>query len=217
MNLFILGITPGRFLERGKVKKPNQPQYSTKLPEYYTYKDIYVGSVLVLNNFYFQLFDADEYCYKFMEQNSQMFPYSSPNNVISHLRSIVQADTIPAITGSLERFDGAGSGVISFHPFYSAVKEVVGPNLVDQEIITLARAYSTKKSKEYDAQSVGAVAQDHLRKNNFEAFQKLSEVLQSSDSYNQSDRSLTVNDTRCILKGFKLPMPDYLMDMLLQK
>lgn len=210
------GITPGRFLERGKVKKPNQPQYSTKLPEYYTYRDIYVGAVLVLNNFYFQLFDADEYCYKFMEQNSQMFPYSSSHNVISHLRSCVQAETIPALTNSLERFDGVGSGVITFHPFYSAVREVVGSNLVDQEIITMARSYSTKKSKEFDAQSVAAVSQDHLRKNNFEAFQKLSEVLQSSDSFNHNDRSLTVNDTRCILKGFKLPLPDYLLDMLLQ-
>jgi len=151
-----------------------------------------------------------------MEQNPQMFPYSSPPNVLSHLRSFVQADTIPALTNSLERFDGLGTGTMNFHSFYSAVREVVGSNLVDQEIITLARAYATKKSKEYDSQSISAVAQDHLRKNNFEAFQKLTEVLQSSDSYNHADRSLTVNDTRCILKGFKLPLPDYLLDMLLQ-
>ena len=46
------GINGGRFLERMKIKKPNQPPYSTKLPEYYSYKDLYVGAVLVLNNFY---------------------------------------------------------------------------------------------------------------------------------------------------------------------
>ena len=86
----------------------------------------------------------------------------------------------------------------------------------DQEIISLARAYSIKKKKEYDFQSIAAVAQDHLRKNNFEMFAKLREVLQSSDSYSHNTQSLSLNDTRCIIKGFKLPLPDYLLDMLLQ-
>ena len=47
--------------------------------------------------------------------------------------------------------------------------------LNDQEIISLARAYAVKKKKEYDFQSVAAVTQDHLRKNNFELFAKLRE------------------------------------------
>ncbi len=86
----------------------------------------------------------------------------------------------------------------------------------DQTIITLARSFSIKKAKEYDFQSIAAVAQDHLRKNNFEMFQKLKEVLQNSDSFNPTNYSLGLNDTRCIIKGFKLPLPDYLLDMLLQ-
>ena len=80
----------------------------------------------------------------------------------------------------------------------------------------MARAYSIKKKKEYDFQSIGAVAQEHLRKNNFELFNKLRDVLLRSDSYSQADNTLSVNEARSVIKGFKLPLPDYLLDMLLQ-
>lgn len=210
------GITPGKFLERGKVKKPDQAPYSTQLPEYYTYKDIFVGAVIVLNNFHFQLFDADDYCYKFMEQNPVMFPRSASENVLHHLRSMITPEIVAALTANLQRCDGLGNGVLNFRAFYSAVKEIAGNNLCDQEIITLARSFATKKEKSYDFQSIAAVAQDHLRKNNFEIFQKLKEVLCASDCYDGSNQSLPLNETRCVLKGFKLPLPDYLLDMLLQ-
>ena len=88
--------------------------------------------------------------------------------------------------------------------------------LNDQEIITLARAYSVKKKMEYDFQSVAAVAQEHLRKSNFELFVKLREVLQDCESYDRQSQTLSINDARCVIKGFKLPIPDYLLDMLLQ-
>ena len=89
-------------------------------------------------------------------------------------------------------------------------------DLNDQEIITIARAYSIKKRQEYDFQSVASVVQDHLRKNNFELFSKLREVLIDSDSFNKQEQTLSINDARCVIKGFKLPIPDYLLDMLLQ-
>lgn len=209
------GITPGKFLERCKVKKPNQPMYSTQLPEYYSFRDIFVGAVLVLNQFHFQLFDADEYAYKFMEQNNHMFPRSNPSNVMNNLKSMITPEAAAAMKANLERADGMQSGVLNFRQFYSAIKGVAGDNLSDQEIITIARSCAIKKTKDYDFQSISAVTQDHLRKNNFEMFSKLTEVLQTSDCYNHSDRSLPVNEARCILKGFKIPLPDYLLDMLL--
>ena len=86
----------------------------------------------------------------------------------------------------------------------------------EQEIITLARGYALQKNKQFDFQSIAAVTQEHLRKNNFELFAKLKEALVTSDSFNPNDQSLDVNDARCICKGFRMPVPDYLLDMLLQ-
>jgi hypothetical protein len=58
--------------------------------------------------------------------------------------------------------------------------------------------------------------QDHLRKYNFELFQKLKEALMCTDSYDSSNDSISRNDARCVCKGFKLPLADYLLDMLFE-
>ncbi|CAF0855388.1 unnamed protein product [Brachionus calyciflorus] len=210
------GINGGRFLERGRVKKPGQPMYSTKLPEYYNYKDMFVGAVLQLNNFFFILYDADEYCYEFMEKNSNMFQYSNLNNVLRKFRSLNQTELIGNLESNFRKNDNFNSGVIGFTAFFSALKNVLGDQLNEQEIITLARSYGLETKKEYDSQSIAAVAQEHLRKNNFDLFARFRDALQSADSFNPNEQSLSVNDARSVIKGFKMPIPDYLLDMLLQ-
>ena len=64
------GTIGGKFLERGRVKKPNQPSFSTQLSEYYNAKDLYVGAVVEFNKHRFMLIDADEYAYNYMERHS---------------------------------------------------------------------------------------------------------------------------------------------------
>lgn len=63
-------MTGGKFLERGRVKKPNQPNFSTQTTEYYTAQDLYVGASLVINNHGFLLIDSDDYAYNYMEGHS---------------------------------------------------------------------------------------------------------------------------------------------------
>ncbi len=114
-------------MERMKVKKPNQPPYSTKLPEYYSFKDLYVGAVLVLNNFYFKLYDADEYCYNFMEKNSaSMFPFSNKSYVFNRLRSLMNADSLANMEMSFKKSDPHSSGLVGFAPFFSIIKNSLG-------------------------------------------------------------------------------------------
>lgn len=109
-----------------KIKKPNQPPYSTKLPEYYSYRDLYVGAVIVLNNFYFKLFDADEYCFKFMEKNSQMFEYSNVNSVFRKVQSMLQTDQINYLGDLLRQSDTFNAGYTGLQSFYGAVASVTG-------------------------------------------------------------------------------------------
>lgn len=121
------GISGGRFLERTKVKKPNQPAYSTKLPEYYSYRDFFVGAVLNINSFVFKLYDADEYCYKFMEKRSRdMFPFSNLDSTFAKLRSLASRIDLSAVTDAFRRADVSGSGLADFPTFFSIVKRVVG-------------------------------------------------------------------------------------------
>lgn len=60
----------GKFLERQRCKKPNQPRYGTQMSEYYQASDMFVGNTVELNRFRFQLIDADEYAFRYMENHS---------------------------------------------------------------------------------------------------------------------------------------------------
>ena len=64
------GIIGGKFLERSRVKKPNQERYSTELSQYYSAQDLFVGACVLINNFGFVLIDADEYALQYMEKNA---------------------------------------------------------------------------------------------------------------------------------------------------
>jgi len=64
------GTIGGKFLERGRVKKPNQPNFSTHLSEYYNARDLYVGGLVEFNKHRFMLIDADEYAYNYMERHN---------------------------------------------------------------------------------------------------------------------------------------------------
>lgn len=65
------GVIGGKFLERGRVKKPGQELFKSELSEYFTAQDLYVGATLCLNSKDFQLLDADEYTLKYMEQHAE--------------------------------------------------------------------------------------------------------------------------------------------------
>lgn len=65
------GVLGGKFLTRGHVKKPGQELFKSEPSEYFTAQDLYVGATLCLNNKKFQLLDADEYTFKYMEQHSE--------------------------------------------------------------------------------------------------------------------------------------------------
>jgi len=65
-----VGFRGGKFLERCRVKKPNQPRYPVEFSKYYTLCDMYIGAVLEVNKFLFELIDADDYAYMYLEKHA---------------------------------------------------------------------------------------------------------------------------------------------------
>lgn len=65
------GVIGGKFLERSRVKKPGQELFKSEMSEYYKAQDLYVGARLSINNQPFQLVDADEYAFNYMEQHAE--------------------------------------------------------------------------------------------------------------------------------------------------
>jgi hypothetical protein len=67
----LAGISGGKFLERGRIKKPGTPPFSVEGSQYFTGNDLFVGACVNFNGHQFIIFEADEYAYSYMEQNSQ--------------------------------------------------------------------------------------------------------------------------------------------------
>lgn len=210
------GIEGGKFLERQQIKKPNQPRYPTNQSEVYTHKDLHVGAVVCFNSFQFYLYDADEYCYKFMENNPSMFPQSNIQNIKNRLFSQIASRNSNEVQAIFKQYDQQGRGHVAFETFYSLIKNHFANLFTEQEIITLCRHYAHKKVEEYDFQSLIAVAQDHLRKHNFETFSKLKEALVSRDA-KKTDCTLSSQEVRNACKGMHLPIPDYVLNLLVTR
>ena len=74
------GILGGKFLERGIKYKPGTE-------EAYTYKDLYVGAEVVINDFNFALANADEYTLSYMENNKHLFIMGDGQAVLKLLKA----------------------------------------------------------------------------------------------------------------------------------
>ena len=76
---FRVGIIGGKFLERRIVNKPNTT-------EPYTASDMYVGAQLCVATRLFQLLEADEFTYAYMESKPELFSLSDYTAVMSKIK-----------------------------------------------------------------------------------------------------------------------------------
>jgi len=65
------GMLGGKFLERTRVAKPGSP---TDNPVYYTPQDFAIGGTVEIFKHKFIITDADEYVWKYAEDNADKFP-----------------------------------------------------------------------------------------------------------------------------------------------
>merc|ERR1712110_406897 len=163
------GIIGGKFLERSRVKKPNQERYSTELSQYYSAQDLFVGACVLINNFGFVLIDADEYALQYMEKNAGEFAKSNPMQVISRLAAKLGTNK-EDVRSFFAKTDPSGSGFIPYERFREMVLNCE-PSLSDQEIMTLARQFSDRRDDAVlDSGKLISIMQEELRKRNFEGF-----------------------------------------------
>ncbi|XP_060732345.1 EF-hand domain-containing family member C2 [Tachysurus vachellii] len=207
------GIIGGKFLQRSRVKKPGQELFKSEMSEYYKAQDLYVGARLSINNQLFQLVNADEYAFNYMEQHAEEFPMANIGTILSKLKSIPE-EKQKEIKQFLALSDSGNTGFIPYESFRSLLADMDG-QLSEHEIMMLGRTYSVREQPELDVGLLLAITQDHLRKKQFESF---SDMLQAF-TYEDRDRSghLSTKEAWTICKSFRLPLDDDLMRALLLK
>ncbi|XP_066542784.1 EF-hand domain-containing family member C2 isoform X2 [Hoplias malabaricus] len=207
------GVVGGKFLERSRVKKPGQQLFKSQMSEYYKAQDLYVGAKICINSQPFQLVDADEYAFNYMEQHAEEFPRANIGTILSKLKSI-QEEKQKEIKRFLAISDPGNSGLIPYESFRSLLADT-DCQLSEHEIMMLGRTFSLREQPEQNVGFMLAVAQDHLRKKHFESFSDMLRAFIHKDR----DRTghLCTREARTICKAFRLPLADDLLRALLQK
>ncbi|CAK6967716.1 EF-hand domain-containing family member C2 [Scomber scombrus] len=207
------GVLGGKFLERGRVKKPGQELFKSQLSEYFIAQDLYVGVTLCINNKNFQLVDADEYTLNYMEQHAEEFPKANIGNILSKLRSVPE-EKKSEIRKFLALSDPSNTGFISYESLRGLLTGLEC-RLSEHEVLVLGRCFSARKQPEVDIGRMLAVGQDILKKKNFEELPEMAKAFTHNDRHKTG--RLSTKETRTICKAFQLPLPENLLGCLLRK
>ncbi|XP_015218867.1 EF-hand domain-containing family member C2 isoform X1 [Lepisosteus oculatus] len=208
------GMIGGKFLERGRIKKPGQELFKSQCSEYFKAEDLYVGARVCFNNQEFQLVDADEYVFSYMEQHAEEFPKGNIGTIISKLRSITEPK-MKEIKQSFMMIDPENTGEIAYEPFRNLLMDMAGGGMSEHEIMTIGRHYCIQEQTEIDLGFLKALAQELLRKKHFESFPDMTNAFMHADE--KRTGLLPVWESRTICKAFKLPLPDDLLKAILEK
>ncbi|XP_076603763.1 EF-hand domain-containing family member C2 [Chaetodon auriga] len=207
------GVLGGKFLERGRVKKPDQELFKSELSKYFTAQDLYIGATLCLNKKHFHLLDADEYTLNYMEQHAKEFPKANVGNILSKLRS-VSDEKQSEIRKFLALSDPNNTGFIPYESFRGMLMGL-DCGLSGHEVLVLGRRFSECEQPEMDVGLMLAVAQDFLKKKHFEELPEMARAFTHQDQYKTGH--LSTKETRTICKAFRLPLPENLLAGLLSK
>merc|ERR1712159_745556 len=76
------GVVGGKFLERGRIKKPGQDIFKSEMSEYYMACELYIGAEVTFNDHIFIIEDADEYAMHYMEHHSKDFDVANFSKIL---------------------------------------------------------------------------------------------------------------------------------------
>ncbi|XP_042201371.1 EF-hand domain-containing family member C2 [Callorhinchus milii] len=208
------GVVGGKFLERGKIKKPNQELFKSEPSQYFTVHDLFIGAKLCLNGHSFLLVDADEYTLCYMEKHADEFLKGNICSILSKLKTI-NNDKSLEIKRMFAAQDFGSCGIIRYDQFRDILLEIAQEHFTPHEIMTICRYYSIREQPGSDLCVVLALVQEQLRKHPFEDFTKLTQAFTFEDQ--QRTGLLSTKESRNILKSFHLPLSKDLIEELLSK
>lgn len=131
------GIAGGKFLERAKVYKPQSE-------EIYTYLDLYVGGSVEVHRRTFEMVDADEYTFTYMENNKHVFIMADHEVLLKSLKAQI-AGREEDIRTAFIAMDTDGSGLLSGSELEGALHSA-GLKFTRHQCMSLKRKLDKDKS-----------------------------------------------------------------------
>ncbi len=118
--------------------------YKPSSEEVYTYLDLYVGASIEVFNRTFELHEADEYTYTYMENNKHIFIMADTEILYKSLKAQA-AGREEAIRTALIESDTHGSGLLSQEQLEAALG-AAGLKFTRHQAISLKRRLDKEKS-----------------------------------------------------------------------
>ncbi|KAM6290237.1 EF-hand domain-containing family member C2 [Porphyrio hochstetteri] len=206
------GILGGKFLGRGRIKKPGQELFKSEPSEYFEAQNLFVGARLCFHGHNFLLVDADEYTFNYMEKHANEFPVADTGAILKKLRERAEPRS-REIRQVFAAADPEHTKVIDYDRFRNLIVSMTDGAFSEHEIMTIGRYYRVRDEYEIDLHFLLAVAQEQLKKNNFDDFERLSAVFAYKDHVKCGVLPHEVCRTVC--KSFKLPLVDDNLQALL--
>ncbi|KAK7478315.1 hypothetical protein BaRGS_00030467 [Batillaria attramentaria] len=187
------GVIGGKFIERGRIKKPHQMRFSTQLSEYYLAPDLYFPNSnmqkimeKVRNKLGKSLDDVRTFFSKTNPSASGVCSYSHFHDLLC-------------------QYNLAGIDIVN--PKYTGPKCLMDGSLTDHEVMTLARNFADQSQQVGpDVARLISIAQVELRKRNFEGFHHLMDSLKQQDKTKSG--YMPPEAVRNALLSHHVPLPD---------
>uniref|UniRef100_A0A8D0GMK5 EF-hand domain-containing family member C2 n=1 Tax=Sphenodon punctatus TaxID=8508 RepID=A0A8D0GMK5_SPHPU len=206
------GVLGGKFLERGRIKKPGQEPFKSEPSEYYEAQNLFIGAKVCFHGHYFLLVDADEYAFNYMEKHANEFSVANINIILNKLKTIGEPRS-REIKQIFAATDPQHTQMIEYDTFRNLMVNIADGKLSEHEIMTIGRYYSVREESAMDINFLLAVAQEQLKKNSCENFGQLLAVF----IYNDRQKCGLLPNEKCrtVCKSFRLPLADDLLRALL--
>ncbi|XP_028379129.1 EF-hand domain-containing family member C2 isoform X1 [Phyllostomus discolor] len=207
------GYTGGLFLKKMRIKRPRQEVIKSGLSEYIQPEELYIGAKVNLNGYLFILLNADEYTLKFMEENSDRYPFSNLELALQKLKDEKSKST--EIKQIFRAADYNLTKTVDYNTFREILMNITLGKLTDQELITIVRHYGVPEEPCTDINILIATAHEQFKRALFENFDRLISCCVYEDR--EQKKVLPRKDIKRLCKSSSLPLSDDLLEALLCK
>ncbi|KAM7044360.1 EF-hand domain-containing family member C2 isoform 1-T1 [Molossus nigricans] len=207
------GNAGGLFLKRMRVKRPGQEIFKSELSEYIQPEELYIGAKVNVNGYLFILLNADEYTLKFMEENSDRFPFSNLELALQKLKD--EKSKSREIKQVFRAADCKVTKMVDYNTFRDILMGITVGKLAEQEFITIVRHYGVPDEPCVDLNLLMAMAHEQLKKKFFENFESLISCCIYEDR--EKKNVLPSKDIKRLCKSSRLPLTNDLLESLVSK
>ncbi|XP_055609941.1 EF-hand domain-containing family member C2-like [Uranotaenia lowii] len=215
------GFLGGEFIKRCKMLLPNQDIFTPSRPKCYQASDLYLGATVILQDHKFNITTADIFALQFMEGHCEEFPLSNVSRIVQKIRSALEPIYKKYVAKNMgkvvhKKIDDRSVATVTYEDVRDMLKELLGDQIVEQEIVTICRFFSaeSKKADLCDRELVRSAIHGELTRQLWDNIERTKEHIYHLDPCNNGYTS--AKNIITTIKACRIPLDNALIDALLQ-